>query len=68
MRGILAATAAALLALAVGTAEAQTGRWATAGDPNTMDPHSPNAGSVAVQTNITIPHAANHQPDAAGPA
>jgi peptide/nickel transport system substrate-binding protein len=44
---------AAVLAAAVGAAwtagaEARTVRWAAAGDPNTMDPHSQNVGTVTM--------------------
>ncbi|WP_207539390.1 ABC transporter substrate-binding protein [Sabulicella rubraurantiaca] len=39
--------AAALLAVA-GAAEARTVRWAASGDPNTMDPHSQNVGTVTM--------------------
>ncbi len=42
----------ALLAglLVAGAAEAQTIRWAASGDPNTMDPHSQNVGTVTMVT------------------
>lgn len=43
---------AALLAAAIGlfgaAAEAQTLRWAASGDPNTLDPHSQNVGTVTM--------------------
>jgi peptide/nickel transport system substrate-binding protein len=42
------AAAAAFLALTAGAAEARTVRWAAAGDPNTMDPHSQNVGTVTM--------------------
>jgi peptide/nickel transport system substrate-binding protein len=41
------AAAAALLAFSA-AAEARTVRWAAAGDPNTMDPHSQNVGTVTM--------------------
>jgi peptide/nickel transport system substrate-binding protein len=41
------AAAAALLAFSAG-AEARTVRWAASGDPNTMDPHSQNVGTVTM--------------------
>src|SRR4051812_6674285 len=44
-------TAAALAFLAVagtGAAQAKTVRWAASGDPNTMDPHSQNVGTVTM--------------------
>jgi peptide/nickel transport system substrate-binding protein len=50
MRRLGTAAAAALLALGLGLglgAKARTVRWAAAGDPNTMDPHSQNVGTVA---------------------
>jgi peptide/nickel transport system substrate-binding protein len=37
-----------LVALMVGVAEARTVRWAASGDPNTMDPHSQNVGTVTM--------------------
>lgn len=43
---ILAAATAALLGM--GAAEARTVRWAASGDPNTMDPHSQNVGTVTM--------------------
>ena len=51
MRRLLLAAAAAVGLLAgFGTAEAQnrTVRWAASGDPNTMDPHSQNVGTVTM--------------------
>lgn len=51
MRGWMraAALAAALSVLAaVGAVEARTVRWAASGDPNTMDPHSQNVGTVTM--------------------
>jgi peptide/nickel transport system substrate-binding protein len=43
------AAAAAALVLALGApADARTVRWAAAGDPNTMDPHSQNLGTVTM--------------------
>jgi len=48
MRSVGMAAAAALLALASGLAEARTVRWAASGDPNTMDPHSQNVGTVTM--------------------
>ncbi len=47
MRRLLMAATAALLAFSAG-AEARTVRWAAAGDPNTMDPHSQNVGTVTM--------------------
>ena len=38
----------ALLAILAAAAEARTVRWAAAGDPNTMDPHSQNVGTVTM--------------------
>jgi len=35
-------------ALMVSVAEARTVRWAASGDPNTMDPHSQNVGTVTM--------------------
>ncbi|UPY35555.1 ABC transporter substrate-binding protein [Sediminicoccus sp. KRV36] len=35
-------------ALIMGVAEARTVRWAASGDPNTMDPHSQNVGTVTM--------------------
>ncbi|WPB83997.1 ABC transporter substrate-binding protein [Sediminicoccus rosea] len=37
-----------VVALMVGVAEARTVRWAASGDPNTMDPHSQNVGTVTM--------------------
>lgn len=48
MRRLWMAAAAALLACSAGLAEARTVRWAAAGDPNTMDPHSQNVGTVTM--------------------
>jgi peptide/nickel transport system substrate-binding protein len=45
-RWVLAAAMAALVGL--GAAEAQTVRWAASGDPNTLDPHSQNVGTVTM--------------------
>jgi len=42
LRGAAALAVAAALALGAGAATAQTLRWATQGDPQTMDPHSQN--------------------------
>jgi peptide/nickel transport system substrate-binding protein len=42
------AAAAAMLALGLGAAEARTVRWSASGDPNTMDPHSQNVGTVTM--------------------
>ena len=36
------------VALVVSVAEARTVRWAASGDPNTMDPHSQNVGTVTM--------------------
>ena len=47
MRKLLIAAALAL-GLGAGMAEAQTVRWAASGDPNTMDPHSQNVGTVTM--------------------
>ncbi len=47
MRKLLMAAALAL-GLGAGVAEAQTVRWAASGDPNTMDPHSQNVGTVTM--------------------
>ena len=46
-RWMRAALAAAML-LGAGAAEARTVRWAASGDPNTMDPHSQNVGTVTM--------------------
>jgi peptide/nickel transport system substrate-binding protein len=43
-----AATLAALLGAMAAAAEARTVRWAASGDPNTMDPHSQNVGTVTM--------------------
>ncbi|WP_114376056.1 ABC transporter substrate-binding protein [Elioraea thermophila] len=43
---LLAAAAALALAATFASAEARTIRWSAAGDPNTMDPHSQNLGTV----------------------
>jgi peptide/nickel transport system substrate-binding protein len=37
-----------VVALMLGVAEARTVRWAASGDPNTMDPHSQNVGTVTM--------------------
>jgi peptide/nickel transport system substrate-binding protein len=42
------AAAAAVFSLGLGVAEARTVRWAASGDPNTMDPHSQNVGTVTM--------------------
>ena len=42
------ALAALLLGAAVDDAAARTVRWAASGDPNTMDPHSQNVGTVTM--------------------
>jgi len=47
MRKLLLAAALAG-SLGAGWAEARTVRWAAAGDPNTMDPHSQNLGTVTM--------------------
>jgi len=41
-RAALAATVAAIAAALAPAAQAQTLRWASQGDPQTMDPHSQN--------------------------
>ena len=46
-RVILAAAMTLGLGLAAG-AQAQTVRWAASGDPNTLDPHSQNVGTVSM--------------------
>ena len=50
MRRLGLAAAAALMAFSFGmapvAAEARTVRWSASGDPNTMDPHSQNVGTV----------------------
>ncbi|PWS37307.1 ABC transporter substrate-binding protein [Falsiroseomonas bella] len=48
MRRLGLAAAAALLALGIGAADARTVRWSASGDPNTMDPHSQNLGTVTM--------------------
>lgn len=40
--------AAAAFGVATGAAEARTVRWAASGDPNTLDPHSQNVGTVSM--------------------
>jgi peptide/nickel transport system substrate-binding protein len=48
---MVAAAALLTLGIALGTplgAEARTVRWAASGDPNTMDPHSQNVGTVTM--------------------
>ncbi len=47
MRKLLLAAALAA-GLWAGMAEARTVRWAASGDPNTMDPHSQNVGTVTM--------------------
>jgi peptide/nickel transport system substrate-binding protein len=47
MRKLLLAAALAT-GLGAGWAEARTVRWAASGDPNTMDPHSQNVGTVTM--------------------
>lgn len=47
MRKLLMAAALAM-GLGAGMAEARTVRWAASGDPNTMDPHSQNVGTVTM--------------------
>jgi peptide/nickel transport system substrate-binding protein len=47
MRKLLLA-AALTVGLGAAMAEARTVRWAAAGDPNTMDPHSQNVGTVTM--------------------
>jgi peptide/nickel transport system substrate-binding protein len=42
------ATALAVLVGALAPAEARTVRWSASGDPNTMDPHSQNVGTVTM--------------------
>ena len=42
------AVLAAALAVGASVAEARTVRWAASGDPNTMDPHSQNVGTVSM--------------------
>jgi peptide/nickel transport system substrate-binding protein len=52
MRRLGLAAAAALLACGIGMAplgaDARTVRWSASGDPNTMDPHSQNLGTVTM--------------------
>ena len=49
MRKLLWATALACgLALGWASADARTVRWAASGDPNTLDPHSQNLGTVTM--------------------
>ncbi|MGG5808232.1 ABC transporter substrate-binding protein [Falsiroseomonas sp. CW058] len=48
MRRIWGAALAAAITLAAGMGEARTVRWAASGDPNTMDPHSQNIGTVTM--------------------
>jgi peptide/nickel transport system substrate-binding protein len=45
---LLAATAAVGVVMAAGAADARTVRWSASGDPNTMDPHSQNLGTVTM--------------------
>ncbi|WP_026299378.1 ABC transporter substrate-binding protein [Elioraea tepidiphila] len=45
---LLAAAAAAALLGSIAHADARTVRWAASGDPNTMDPHSQNLGTVTM--------------------
>jgi peptide/nickel transport system substrate-binding protein len=45
---LLAAAAAVALLGPIADAGARTVRWAAAGDPNTMDPHSQNLGTVTM--------------------
>jgi peptide/nickel transport system substrate-binding protein len=47
MRKLLLAAALAV-GLGAAMAEARTVRWAASGDPNTMDPHSQNVGTVTM--------------------
>ncbi len=47
MRKLLMAAALAV-GLSAGLADARTVRWAASGDPNTMDPHSQNLGTVTM--------------------
>jgi peptide/nickel transport system substrate-binding protein len=47
MRKLLVAVALAM-GLSAAMAEARTVRWAASGDPNTMDPHSQNLGTVTM--------------------
>ncbi|MCE2920778.1 MAG: ABC transporter substrate-binding protein, partial [Roseomonas sp.] len=49
MRKLLWATALACgLALGAANSDARTVRWAASGDPNTLDPHSQNVGTVTM--------------------
>jgi peptide/nickel transport system substrate-binding protein len=48
MRKLLMAAALAVGLGAAGLGEARTVRWAASGDPNTMDPHSQNLGTVTM--------------------
>ncbi|WP_376090023.1 ABC transporter substrate-binding protein [Roseomonas sp. CCTCC AB2023176] len=48
VRAALAAALVAMSAGAMSAAEARTVRWAASGDPNTMDPHSQNVGTVSM--------------------
>ena len=45
---VQAALLAVLLTMGGPAAEAQTVRWTASGDPNTMDPHSQNVGTVTM--------------------
>jgi peptide/nickel transport system substrate-binding protein len=45
---VLAATAAVALLAPIAQTDARTVRWAASGDPNTMDPHSQNLGTVTM--------------------
>jgi len=48
MLNVIRAGAFAVLVLLAGGASAQTIRWAASGDPNTLDPHSQNVGTVGM--------------------
>ncbi len=48
MRHCLMAGAVALGLVFAGAADARTVRWSASGDPNTMDPHSQNVGTVTM--------------------
>lgn len=48
MKHWVRAALAAALTVATLAAEARTVRWAASGDPNTMDPHSQNVGTVSM--------------------